>query len=111
MNDYDSTEGEVKTVLKGYQGFGSFMTDDSVENLINAPPDQYIAPVLPIDTSLHFTVPSEFGKQQRSLFMLDNEYFFLNHGAFGAVARPAYDAAVAWREYAERQPLKFIDRE
>lgn len=41
----------------------------------------------------------------------DNEYFFVNHGAFGAVAKVGFDAAAAWRAYAELQPLKFIDRE
>jgi selenocysteine lyase/cysteine desulfurase len=43
--------------------------------------------------------------------MLGTEYFFVNHGAFGAAAKAVFEAAQAWRRYAEQQPLKFIDRE
>ena len=47
----------------------------------------------------------------RRQFYLDDEWTFVNHGAFGAVCRVAMTAAREWAEYAERQPLRFIDRE
>ena len=44
-------------------------------------------------------------------FGLDPSWTFLNHGAFGAPCRLGVAVAAAWRSHAERQPLKFIDRE
>ena len=44
-------------------------------------------------------------------FGLDPSWTFINHGAFGAPCRLGVAVAAAWRSHAERQPLKFIDRE
>lgn len=52
-----------------------------------------------------------FGKEQRCNFLLGKDFFFVNHGAFGAATKPVFESAQAWRRYAELQPLKFIDRE
>jgi len=53
----------------------------------------------------------QFGKPAKARFLLGKDYFFVNHGAFGAASRSAFAAANCWREHAEVQPLKFIDRE
>merc|ERR1719247_1074406 len=42
--------------------------------------------------------------------MLDDAWTFVNHGAFGAPARVPYVFAERWRKYAERQPLRHVDR-
>jgi len=47
----------------------------------------------------------------RPAFFLDSNWTFLNHGAFGAVAKTPFLVADAWRRYAEEQPLRFMDRE
>jgi len=51
-----------------------------------------------------------FGKQSQDLFLLDPQWAFLNHGAFGAVLQPLTLASQHWRMECERQPLKFFDR-
>jgi isopenicillin-N epimerase len=45
----------------------------------------------------------------RSLFLLDPEVTFLNHGSFGACPRPVFDAYQAWQLKLERQPVAFLD--
>ena len=53
-----------------------------------------------------------FGAPFRDLFAIDfAQWTFINHGAFGAVARPAMAQAERWRERCEAQPLAFLDRE
>jgi len=47
---------------------------------------------------------------RRRLFMLDEAWTFVNHGAFGAALAPAFNVAHAWRTFAESQPLRFFDR-
>lgn len=96
---------------KGYQGFGSFHSDN-VEELIRAPADGYVPPPRPV--ALHFDAaapPPAFGLPLRQHFLLDWSWTFLNHGAFGSPVRPSVQEARAWADYAERQPLRFIDRE
>ena len=46
-----------------------------------------------------------------TLFSLDREFTFINHGAFGAALRPLQREAEAWRQRSESQPLRFLDRE
>ena len=56
--------------------------------------------------------PTDFGHAMRTVhFSLDPTWTFVNHGAFGAPCTFGMAAAAAWRSHAERQPLKFIDRE
>lgn len=43
--------------------------------------------------------------------MDDSKITFINHGAFGAVLRPALEVAQKWRDYCEKEPVSFIDRE
>ena len=55
---------------------------------------------------------SSMGRQMRDAhFKLDPSWTFVNHGAFGAPSAVSMDVAAAWRQHAERQPLRFIDRE
>ena len=44
-----------------------------------------------------------------SLFLLDPEVTFLNHGSFGACPRPVFEAYQAWQLKLERQPVAFLD--
>jgi isopenicillin-N epimerase len=46
----------------------------------------------------------------KSLFLLDPEITFLNHGSFGACPRPVFDAYQSWQGQLERQPVEFLDR-
>jgi isopenicillin-N epimerase len=120
---------EKKNEYTGYRGFGSFMMEESVEELVyKADTNEYIEPEYPLFSlkpetiflSLNSSINTNnnnnnnilfghtFGKNN---FFLDDTWVFINHGAFGATCRIAMEASRRWREYAEMQPLKFIDRE
>ena len=45
----------------------------------------------------------------RSLFLLDPEVTFLNHGSYGACPRPVFARYQAWQMQLERQPVAFLD--
>ncbi|MCA9923559.1 MAG: aminotransferase class V-fold PLP-dependent enzyme [Anaerolineales bacterium] len=47
----------------------------------------------------------------RSLFFLDSNVTFLNHGSFGATPLPVLEAYQNWQQRLERQPVKFLIRE
>lgn len=47
----------------------------------------------------------------KTLFLLDPEVTFLNHGSFGATSRPVFEAYQNWQRRLERQPVRFIARE
>ena len=44
----------------------------------------------------------------KSLFLLDPDIVFLNHGSFGATPRPVFDAYRQWQRRLEHQPVKFF---
>jgi isopenicillin-N epimerase len=44
-----------------------------------------------------------------SLFLLDPEVTFLNHGSYGACPRPVFERYQAWQAKLERQPVAFLD--
>jgi hypothetical protein len=105
----------------GYQGFGSFHVEHSVEDMIRMTDAEFAAAVP--DTHRHLSLPSppsvpspsalDFGAAVRHrLFPLvsDDDCTFLNHGAFGCPIAQGLHAASAWRVEAERQPLRFMDR-
>ena len=46
----------------------------------------------------------------RSIFLLDPDVVFLNHGSFGACPRPVFEAYQAWQAELERQPVEFLGR-
>lgn len=104
----------------GYQGFGSFHVEHSVEDMIRMSDTEFESLVPDTYRSLSFpkgfvgndfTSDNSFGKAARdSLFGLDPTCTFLNHGAFGAPIAPGLQAAAEWRRKAEQQPLEFMDR-
>jgi isopenicillin-N epimerase len=44
-----------------------------------------------------------------SLFLLDRDVTFLNHGSFGACPRPVFESYQRWQLKLERQPVAFFD--
>jgi len=46
----------------------------------------------------------------RSLFLLDPSVTFLNHGSFGACAKPVFEQYQRWQLELERQPVEFLGR-
>ena len=46
----------------------------------------------------------------RSPFLLDPSVVFLNHGSFGAVPQPVFDAYQQWQLDMERQPVEWLQR-
>src|SRR2546428_314292 len=50
------------------------------------------------------------GEEMRSLFLLDPDINFLNHGSFGACARPVFEEYQKWQLELERQPVEFLGR-
>lgn len=49
--------------------------------------------------------------QLKTVFLLDPDVIFLNHGSFGATPRPVFEAYQAWQRRMERQPVQFIINE
>ena len=100
----------------GYQSMGSFH-GDNVELLIRQDEGSYETPTLPDVVQSKYDeimstasrVKPDFGDDSKRLFMLDREYTFINHGAFGLTLRVANDFCNVWREYAETQPLRYFD--
>jgi isopenicillin-N epimerase len=56
------------------------------------------------------TAPQPFPASIRDLWMLNPKVAFLNHGSFGAVPRPVFDAQDEWRLRLERDPIELIGR-
>jgi isopenicillin-N epimerase len=46
----------------------------------------------------------------RTLFLLRPDVIFLNHGSFGACARPVFEEYQRWQLELERQPVEFLAR-
>ncbi|MCP4359537.1 MAG: aminotransferase class V-fold PLP-dependent enzyme [Chloroflexi bacterium] len=44
----------------------------------------------------------------RSLFLLDPDVVFLNHGSFGATPKPIFDVYQMWQRRLEWQPVQFL---
>ncbi len=42
-------------------------------------------------------------------FMLDPDVTFLNHGSFGACAKPVYENLLGWQTKMEQEPVKFFE--
>ncbi|SVE54594.1 uncharacterized protein METZ01_LOCUS507448, partial [marine metagenome] len=45
----------------------------------------------------------------KNQFMLDPEIIFLNHGSFGACAKPVYENLLKWQQKLEKEPVKFFE--
>lgn len=87
-----------------------------MEDLIRQPEESYAPPELPIRwddllPGLGTDLPS-FGHEMRDAhFLLDRDWTFINHGAFGAPLRIAVEVGNRWRLHNARQPLRFVDRQ
>lgn len=99
------------------KSFGSFHSEN-VEELIRQSDELYRPP--PVYDSMREELPASlssvrFGPSLVSdvtLFPLDIPHWtFLNHGAFGCTLSPILRENARWREWIERQPLRFFDRE
>ncbi|KAK3606744.1 hypothetical protein CHS0354_036541 [Potamilus streckersoni] len=101
-----------KSVAK--RDFGSFHSSN-VEELIQLSEDDYQPPKLPFKCPTfdeYRTRLPQLGNETRKLhFLLEDGCTFLNHGAFGGVLKEALTASQEAQVYAERQPLRFYDRE
>ena len=51
----------------------------------------------------------EFGDAAKSLWTLDDNMVFLNHGSYGAAPRVVLEAQSEWRRRLEAQPCQFIN--
>lgn len=47
----------------------------------------------------------------KSLYLLEPDVIFLNHGSFGATPKPVFEAYQAWQRRLESQPVRFLGRE
>eukprot|EP01134_Creolimax_fragrantissima_P002874 CFRG2874T1 len=91
-------------------GFGSFRSLD-VEELVRQSEKDYIPPVVTIEEiELPNPLPDFGAECKRELFLLDEVWTFVNHGAFGAANRISFKTAQRWQGYLESQPLRYIDR-
>ncbi len=48
-------------------------------------------------------------KNLASLFLLDENVVFLNHGSYGACPKPVFESYQKWQLKLERQPVAFLD--
>ncbi len=46
----------------------------------------------------------------KSLFLLDPDVVYLNHGSFGACPRPVFEIYQRWQRELEREPIDFLGR-
>jgi len=46
----------------------------------------------------------------KELFLLDQDFHYLNHGSFGACPAPVFDEYQRWQRELERQPVDFLGR-
>ena len=49
--------------------------------------------------------------EMRSLFLLDPDIVFLNHGSFGATPLPVFEVYQSWQRELENQPVQFLGYE
>lgn len=92
----------------GYQGFGSFHSDN-VEEMACDP--MWQPPPNPCEAAAgELPAPGVVGTAARRHFLIDFSWTFINHGAFGGALRCAQQEAEAWRRRCEAQPLLFLDR-
>lgn len=65
---------------------------------------------MPTDTVTAARTDAPAAQALRSMFLLDPDVIFLNHGSFGACPRPVFDSYQHWQRELERQPVEFIQR-
>ena len=101
-----SRKGRIFSTRKGYQSLGSFHSEDLAE-LMALDKSVYQAPPLPFSRR----EPKQSPVDNRLDFLIDFEnWTFLNHGAFGGALTSAVHRSEQWRNYLEKQPLRYFDR-
>ena len=63
--------------------------------------------VAPEDTT---TSAGTDARRLRTLYQLDPNITFLNHGSFGATPEPVFEVYQAWQRELEREPVAFVQR-
>jgi len=107
MTDHEKTEVRSKETKPA--GFGSF-NSGNVEDMISD--DAWMPPQPPaFILGLSKSSGGGYGADMKRFFMLEEEWTFVNHGAFGSPLASAFEASERWRRHAELQPLRFIDRQ
>jgi isopenicillin-N epimerase len=107
---------EVVRSFSTRKSFGSFHSDD-IEELVRI--DPFPAPSIynEIHAQTQHQLQRNLGRVRlgkdikQKLFVVDDSWTFLNHGAFGGTLRPILEEAHQWRMQVESQPLKFFDRD
>lgn len=90
--------------------FGSFHSSNVQELIAQNETDSHHPP-FPVGLPC-FSEKAQYGKETKEKhFLIEENWTFINHGAFGAVVKEALQAAFVWQTYCEKQPLRFLDRE
>lgn len=102
---------ETSQSAPGKRDFGSFHSSN-VEELIHEDELTYRSPKIDVPFQASSFGSLNFGSVElkRTLFYLDEEFCFLNHGAFGLTFKPTIEYTNRLECYAESQPLRFYDR-
>ena len=50
-------------------------------------------------------------KEIKSLFLLNDDVTYLNHGSFGACPKPIFESLFRWQTILENQPVQFLDKD
>ena len=45
----------------------------------------------------------------QSLFLLDKNITYLNHGSFGACPKPVFNSLIYWQTLLENQPVDYLE--
>uniref|UniRef100_A0A0B6ZZS0 Aminotransferase class V domain-containing protein n=1 Tax=Arion vulgaris TaxID=1028688 RepID=A0A0B6ZZS0_9EUPU len=116
MQKQDLVKSSTNSDSQTKRDFGSFHASN-VQELLSLSED-YVPPSCPFITPSFEDYISTgeksvtFGKNaKKEFFLLEESCCFLNHGAFGGVLKQALQTAQKWQEHAERQPLRFYDRQ
>ncbi|KAF5392953.1 hypothetical protein D9757_001270 [Collybiopsis confluens] len=64
-----------------------------------------------VNEILEATLPKNYGRDARSLFMMDDAYTNLNHGSFGTVPLSVHQASELHARYVESNPDRYIRAE
>lgn len=110
----------VNRYFSSRKGFGSFHVNQDIEDEIRFSDKDYLG-IPEVSSNLYSTSYElskkyindsfRFGKRCKiASFILDTEWTFINHGAFGASLYPLLQESTSWRHVCDSQPLLYFDR-